>query len=87
MVAQLDTRIAAQPPSTGRRFALLPVLGLVVTVLILLVGSGLFLSQQARANPEVVLPTETATLIQEECTDATVNAWWGGRDRSEVTAS
>ena len=76
MVSQLDVQIAAQPAPIRGKISLVPILGLIAGVAVLLIGVGLLLAQRSRQNLETVVPTATVTLVQDVCTDATINAWW-----------
>jgi len=77
MIAQLDERIASKPTARGNKFPFLPVTGLIAIVIVLVIGGGgLLLSQRSSSTAETLLPTPTATLVTEACTDTTIVAWW-----------
>ncbi len=76
MIAQLDEHMAAQPRTRTAQFPLLPVVGLIGVVILVVMGGGLLLTQRSRETAELLFPMPTVTLVMEECTDATITAWW-----------
>jgi hypothetical protein len=76
LVAQLDARIAVQPP-TIRKFPLLSLIGVFGVVLVFVVGGILLAAASRSIEKDDVLPTLIPTV---DCTSETIRTWWKARE-------
>lgn len=76
LLAEVETQIAQQKPTSGK-FPLLPILGILGIFLLLAIGGSFaFMANRNIPTPEP-LPTIAPT---SDCTPETVRAWWSVQD-------